>query len=384
MNHSGDATLEKIADDYGSVSDGNPKINPAIGTLAIASDGAPTLTDATVLYATFDGDARVFNGPVAIAPFGGHYILVAHVSTNNVAVIDTNIGDPKSRAVGNFAVGAGPSGIAVDDAHNVAYVDNAFDGSISKIDLAHATDLESGGIQPIQTQIRALANPYSASAQSGRKLFYDASNTHVTPSGFVACATCHPGGMDDGLVWFIETSKIPLKRRRTPNLANAHSATAPFHWNGQFATMSDLVESTITDLMAGDGLLVDLASVQAYIDEIVKAPIAPAGDAAAILRGQTIFNSPDAACASCHSGADFTDNQLHAILNPMSLTSDDSFPMANTPALHALFFRAPYFHDGRSPSLQDLLTRSDASGHGSTKNLSASQLSDLVSYLQSL
>jgi cytochrome c553 len=384
VNHTGNTTAEKVAEDYGSVTDGNPKINPAVGTLAISSDGTPSLSGDTVLYATFDGGSRVFNGPVAIAPFGGHYLLVAQESTNNVAVLDANVSDPKSRAVGNFAVGAAPCGIAVDGAHNVAYVDNAFDGSVSKIDLSHATDLSNGAVQPIQTQIRALPNPYSVSALAGRKLFYDASNTHVTPSGVVACATCHPGGLDDGLIWFIETSQIPLKRRRTPSLANAHSATAPFHWNGQYATMDDLAEATITDLMAGDGLLVDLDSVQSYIDEIVQAPLASIGDAAAIARGQIVFQSTDAACATCHSGADFTDDQLHAVLNPMSLTSDDSFPIANTPALHGLFLRAPYFHDGRSPSLSDLLTRADASGHGSTKNLTPGQMSDLISYLQSL
>ena len=223
----------------------------------------------------------------------------------------------------------------------------------------------------------------SFQARAGRKLFYDASNTHVTPSAVVVCATCHPGGTDDGLIWFMQTAKIPLKRRRTPSLFNAHSDTAPFHWNGQFATMEDLTESTITDLMAGDGLLVDLPSMQAYIDEMVKPPVAPAGDADAIARGKIVFESQGANCSTCHSGADFTDNQMHSVLNPSSLSDDDSFPSANTPGLHGLFLRAPYFHDGRSPTLQDLLTRSDATAH-SPATLSPSDVSDLVAYLSSL
>jgi DNA-binding beta-propeller fold protein YncE len=383
VNHTGDASLEKIAGDYGSVTDGNPKINPVVGTLSIAADGSPTLSGDTLLYSIFDGGSRVFNGPVAVAAWS-HYEIVANISTNNVAMIDTNVSDPKTRAVGNISVGAGPSGIAIDQAHGIAFVDNAFDGSISKIDLTKTATLSHGPTQPTQTQIRVLSQPFSASARAGRKIFYDASNTHVTPSGVVACATCHPGGADDDLIWFIETTKIPLKRRRTPALWNAHTATAPFHWNGQYATMNDLAEATITDLMAGDGLLVDLASVQAYIDEIVQPPTAPAGDSNAIARGKTLFESADTQCATCHSGADFTDDQLHAVLNPMSLTADDSFPTANTPALHGLFLRAPYFHDGRSPTLNDLLTRADASAHGKTSQLSASDVSDLVAYLNSL
>ncbi|MGH7327551.1 MAG: hypothetical protein ACREJX_04300, partial [Polyangiaceae bacterium] len=77
----------------------------------------------------FDSGARVFNGPTGLAAFGDHELLVANVSTNNVAVIDTTASDPTTRAVGNFAVGAGPHGIAVDAAHGFAFVDNAFDGS---------------------------------------------------------------------------------------------------------------------------------------------------------------------------------------------------------------------------------------------------------------
>jgi cytochrome c peroxidase len=200
----------------------------------------------------------------------------------------------------------------------------------------------------------------------------------------LACATCHPGGSDDGLVWFIDTPTIPLKRRRTPHLANSHSDTAPFHWDGSFATMSDLVTATITDLMAGDDLLVDPTSVQAFVDEMVLAPIGPAQDSAAVARGQTLFQSTTAGCAGCHSAPDLTDDLNHAVLNPMSLSSDDVFTSANTPSLHGLFVRAPFFHDGRSPSLNDLLTRADASGHGDTSALSSSDISDLIAYLESL
>jgi mono/diheme cytochrome c family protein len=180
------------------------------------------------------------------------------------------------------------------------------------------------------------------------------------------------------------TSNIPLKRRRTPHLANAHTGTAPFHWDGAFATIPDLVAGTVTDLMAGDDLLVDGDSVRAYLDEIVAAPVPPPGDAAAIARGQAIFASEAAGCATCHSGPDFTDGAMHAVLDPESLSSDDVFPMANTPALHGLFARAPYFHDGRATDLRDLLTRGDAAKHGGAAALSPAELDDLIAYLGSL
>ncbi len=234
------------------------------------------------------------------------------------------------------------------------------------------------------TAVRPLPATYSFAALAGRRLFHDATNPHVTPSGVVACSTCHPGGGDDGLVWFVHTSDIPLKRRRTPNLADAHTGTAPFHWNGQFATIPDLVDSTVVDLMAGDGLLIDGSTVTAFIDEIVAAPLPPPPDAAAVARGSVLFNAAPAGCATCHSGADFTDDLFHAVLDPMSLHADDVITTANTPALHGLSLRAPYFHDGRSPDLRDLLTRPDAAMHGGAAQLSAGELDDLIAYLESL
>ena len=70
----------------------------------------------------------------------------------------------------------------------------------------------------------------------------------------------------------------------------------------------------------------------------------------------------------------------------MSLHDDDAFPTANTPALHGLSLRAPYFHDGRSPlrSARDLLTRPDAAMHGGASAPSRPTVDDLIAYLQSL
>jgi DNA-binding beta-propeller fold protein YncE len=382
VNHTGDTSAEKVADDYGSVVDGNPKINPAVSALDPSGDESLGASDPPALYAQFDGGPRVFNGPSALAAFGARYLLVGHVSTNDVAVLDAEASTPDARVVGSFAVGAGPAGVAVDATGSHAYVDNAFDGSVSRLDLGSALAPWAPAYPAELTVVRPLPQPFSAEALAGRRLFHDATNPHVTPSAVVACSTCHPGGSDDGLVWFIHTDTIPLKRRRTPHLANAHSATPPYHWDGQFPTIADLARGTITNLMAGDALLVDTASVSAYIDEIVAPPVPPPGDAAAVSRGASIFA---AKCATtCHSGPDFTDNQFHAVLEPMSLQPDDVFPTANTPALHGLFLRAPYFHDGRATDLRDLLTRADAAPMTAAAKLSAQDVDDLVAYLQSL
>lgn len=384
VNHDGDGSTEKVADDYGSVIDGNPKINPAVTSLAPGAERSVDAADPPVLYARYDAGTRRFNGPSALAAAGDRSILVAHVSTGDVAVLDAEATSADDRVLGSFEVGAGPSGIAVSASGDVAYVDNAFDESVSRIDLRASFDASAPRRPADLTRIRALPARYSEAALAGRKLFHDAANPHVTPSAVVACSTCHPGGGDDGLVWFIHTTNIPLKRRRTPHLANAHSGTAPYHWAGDLPTMNDLVRGTIQDLMAGDGLLVDFDSIQAYLDEIVSPPLPPRRDPAAVERGAAIFDSAEVGCRGCHAGPDYTDRARYAVLRPMTLDPADAFELADTPALHGLFLRAPYFHDGRAPDLRDLLTRADASDHGDVSGLSSAQIDDLIAYLESL
>jgi len=374
-NNTGDQSVEPEAEDYGSVTSTNPKINPSV---------TPFGGSAPVLYAVFDGGSRVYSGPEALAPFGGRYLLVAHGSTANVAVLDTQATTPEARAVGTFRVGAGPMGVAVDSSGKVAYVDNAFDQSVSRLDLEQPFASPAPVFAATTTLVRTIPSPYTADALAGRRLFWDATNPHVTPSGVVACASCHPGGTDDGLVWFIHTANIPPKRRRTPHLGNSRTETAPFHWNGQFATMSDLVENTMTNLMAGDGLLVDVDTIQPYIDQIVKPPVLPVTDAASVARGSTLFHSDALACAACHSGTYFTDDLLHTVLDPMSLDSEDVIPESNTPGLFGLFLRAPYFHDGRAATLLDVLTMGSAAPMDHTTGLSQGDLDDLVAYMNSL
>jgi len=362
-NNTGD-TSEAVADDYGTVTNTNPKINPIV-----TPAGAEPIS-----YAKYDGGSRVYSGPSAMVSFGGHYLLVAHASTANVAVIDTSSG----QAVGTYHVGFAPAGIAVDEAHHVAFVDNALDQSVSRITLDKPFDSSAPTYDADLTLVRPLASPYSPAALAGRRFFFDATNPHVTPAGVVVCASCHPNGTDDGLVWFEHTPNITLRRRRSKHLGNAKTPMAPFHWDGQFSTMSALAESTMTNLMGGDGLLVDVSTVQAFIDEIVQPPILPAADPAAVERGSALFSSMG--CDACHATPNFTDDQLHAVLVPESSSPDDVFTAAKTPGLRGIFLSAPYFHDGRAPDLDTVLH----SAMGEASLLTDAQRSDVIAFLRSL
>jgi cytochrome c peroxidase len=57
----------------------------------------------------------------------------------------------------------------------------------------------------------------------------------------------------------------------------------------------------------------------------------------------------------------------------------------DTPALLRISTTAPYLHDGRAATLEEVLTRYNTAGlHGRAADLSIGQLADLVEYLKSL
>jgi len=132
-----------------------------------------------------------------------------------------------------------------------------------------------------------------------------------------------------------------------------------------------------------------LPALQAY-QLSIAAPPPPAGsfDAAAAARGKTVFEGPGQ-CATCHSGALFTDanTTLHPPTDSMAEPETPSYAarsatkMYRTSPLAGVWQHAPYFHDGSAATLDDVVRIYNAKR---SLGLSAQQQSDLVQYLKSL
>lgn len=200
---------------------------------------------------------------------------------------------------------------------------------------------------------------------SGRAMF------HARTTSGLACASCHPEGRDDGLVWDFER----IGPRRTQSLAGGVLARAPFHWN---ADMADL-DALITDVFSGrmQGAMKTASSrlsLGPWLDRI-PAPKGVLIDAASVERGRALFDNVDVGCATCHSGAQLTNNQRF----------DVGKGSIKVPSLVGVGARAPFMHDGCAATLRD---RFGACGggdlHGKTSQLTTAQIADLVAYLESL
>jgi hypothetical protein len=132
-----------------------------------------------------------------------------------------------------------------------------------------------------------------------------------------------------------------------------------------------------------------LPALQAY-QLSMKAPEAPAGsfDTVAAARGKLVFEGPGK-CASCHSGATFTDanSRVHPATDSMAEPESPSYASRSatkqyrTSPLKGIWQHAPYFHDGSAATLDDVV---QAYNRKQALGLTAPQAADLVQYLRSL
>lgn len=383
VENRGDRSRAPAQGGYGSVFDGEPRIEPRL--LASCGDR----------YARFDGGIRVFSGPVGLA-LADDLLWVVHQYTRNVAVLRCPTPAQSSRwpqdsasgqleLVAHFTVGAGARSIVLADDGRTAWVDNAFDYSVARLVLTE--DMLSAGnafAAPQLSRVRPTGElALSGAARAGRSLFFDATNTQLTPSGIVTCATCHPRGGADGLAWFLHTTEIPRKFRNTSPAWAARTAAAPFHWAGDFDDAAVLTRVTIRGLMEGDGLLVDHAAIAAYMNEVpAPAPVPVASwQNAAWQQGRDLFQQR---CAACHAGSGFSDGARHKVVED-SQDPDGVMDLVDTPTLLAVRATAPYLHDGRADTLEAvLLEHNRGDTHGQVSDLDASGVAALVLYLRSL
>ena len=342
------------------------------------------------------------SNPSAIALFdGGRGQIVVNLSSKNALLLRRQLTGTASDVLATVKLGNGAQAIALSQDGAAAYVWNQFDMTVAEIELPQVDDglavaskfvpdangaaiasAELGMVPELAASFFALPlNDVLDSQQSlGRKMFHDATNSAISASGTVSCASCHPDGRHDGRTW-----QFVFGPRNTPQLGGDILDTAPFHWPGDVPTVADLNSMTVLPFMGGTGLSPEsFQYIAAFIGTIRAAPSAVAARQVsdAERRGEDLFYSAATQCATCHDGAHFTNNLAYDV---GTKSSDLDIAVFQTPVLHGLHRSAPYLHDGSVRSLEDLvenLVATDKMGKGST--LTTSDKADLVAYLKTL
>ena len=312
----------------------------------------------------------------------GSQLIIVNAASADLTVIDvTNYRLQAHIEVGNF-----PLGIAQNHDGRHFYVDNTVDGTVSVIDSESLIETE-------RTEVTQL--PFDDNVKEGLRLFHSSDDTRMAKDQWIACATCHFDGGSDNQVWH-----FPDGLRNTPSLLTT-AMTGPFHWSGNLDEVQD-VENTIRDLQGGTGLVEGddncapacdgtainsgrsqaLDNLSHFISSLTTGLGATPSDMTeeSKRRGKGLFASTGLNCASCHAAPFYTDNLVHKVR-----LADGDIVRINTPTLIDLTHSAPYFHDGRFSTLEEVLDNhpQDIEGQNPVA-LDDRELSDLLLYLKSL
>ncbi len=224
---------------------------------------------------------------------------------------------------------------------------------------------------------------------------------NVAQQAGLSCETCHVNGAGNARLFVPKMSTRPgnfdttgplfnpkadngvLDPVRIPSLRGARYL-APYGADGRIASLRDFVRNVIVNEFAGaEPSPAILDAIVAYIQDIDFLPNPSLGPAGRLVgrisdserRGEALFvkpfpHDPGLSCAACHiPSAAFVDHTQHDV---------GSGGLFKTPTLRNADFNAPYFHDGRFDSYDQVVAHFDRVFE---LGLSAQDQKDLVAYL---
>jgi cytochrome c peroxidase len=220
----------------------------------------------------------------------------------------------------------------------------------------------------------------------------------------ISCGTCHVNGAGNSKLFVPGMSTRPgnfdttgplfnpkahngaRDPVRIPSLRGARSL-APYGNDGRISSLREFVRNVIVNEFAGaEPSPAILDAMVAYIEDIDFLPNLnlavgrhlTARASAAERRGEALFSKPfphDAqlSCAACHiPSSGFIDHKQHSV---------GSGGLFKTPTLLNANFNAPYFHDGRYDTYDQVVAHFDRAFE---LGLSSQDRADLVAYLQAI
>ncbi len=265
-------------------------------------------------------------------------------------------------------VGRRPTALVADRDAKFIYVADTFDDDIAVVDTDEREAI---------AYISLGEQPELSLVQQGERLFYNANLSH---DSWMSCHSCHTDGHTNGLLNdnFSDDSFGAPKRVLTL-LGSAN--TAPFAWAGTAETLTAQIHKSLTHTMQGDDPPTEeqLTALAAFVETLTPPPsidlVRGTQDRAAVDRGRELFGNLQ--CTNCHAPPVFTTPDTYDV----GLDDKQGNREFNPPTLLGVGQRGPYFHDNRAASLEEVFLKHK---HQLDRDLSATELKDLLSFLRSL
>lgn len=306
---------------------------------------------------------------IAIVDVPAALHLVGEVKDANVKTMAENVDIMEQRHIARRVPsgGNGPRGIALSGNGDELLVANYFSADVSVLD-ARTGD--------VKTRIAIGPRQEPTLWRKGEIAFNDAS---VCYQGWMTCASCHQEDATvDGLVWDMPNDGTG-NPKNTKSLLDVHD-TPPAMWSGMREDMEESV-------MGGQRFMGFLPKpenqvpLMAYLGRPPRAPNPYRDvDPEILRRGALAFEK--ARCDVCHPSPTFCDERKHDLgITP----PEELYVRIDTPSLRGCYRTAPYLHDGRAKTLEDIFRVHDQQHtHGRIEALSNDEFRDLMAYLRSL
>jgi len=345
-----------------------------------------------------DHDNASVANHAAFGPFGA-YLFTSLEGNRQVAVSDTFGGTELFR----FDVGRAPRGLATSPDGRTLYVHNFMDRSVSAYDLSGVVDGHGNEVLPLWEVQTVSGEALAPRVLLGKQLFHDARDDRLALDDYMACASCHEDGGQDGRVWDFTGNGEGL--RNTIALGGrGDMAHGLLHWSGNFDEVQDF-ENQIRTFAGGRGLMTDadflatedllgppkaglssdLDALAVYVASLTRFPESPyrngslSADADV---GRQLFEREG--CRDCHFGEFLTDSDQGFRHDVGTLKPESGLRMGglldgiDTPTLRDAWMTAPYLHDGSASSLGDAVL-----AH-TTSSLTPVESNQVAAYLQEL
>jgi YVTN family beta-propeller protein len=205
--------------------DNRPFLN-RITSVRPESGDAPTFFDLEPLPPEQPAEGEALATPFGLAVSDDGGVLVATAASSDALF---TVATDSGTVLGRVPVGSWPTGIALEPSagDDIArgWVLNAFEASVSLVDL-------SDPAQPVVLETIPLDDPTPDVIAQGRRAFHTAS---ASSTGTFSCASCHPDGHTDQLLWVLKTPVVSGGEQIMPRSTmpcRGLRDTAPFHWDG--------------------------------------------------------------------------------------------------------------------------------------------------------
>lgn len=288
--------------------------------------------------------------------------------------------------VARIPTGSNPKGMAISPDGRWVYAANRLSDCIAVVD-AHRyeiVDMIDLGGPDITTILR-----------KGEKLFNYAS---ISFQKQLSCNTCHPENHLDGLIYDIAIDGGMGRNLVDNRTMRGISETQPFKWSGKNPTLYRQEGPRAAQLFfRSHGFEKDDNEAIVKFIESLPLPwnrfLSPGENLNEFQkRGKEMFERAytndgryipiSNRCITCHPPTYYTDRSKHDVGTQAYYDTEGEF---DTPQLNNILENAPFLHDGRCYSLEEIWTKFNPDDlHGVTNDMKKEQLNDLIEYTKAL